>query len=120
MDMNFFQRQCLDTAVYPAVGNNLTYPVLSLCGEAGELANKVKKILRDGLEYKPDEARPENREKVAAFNLDLAKELGDALWYVALVAHELGWSLENVATLVLAKVSIRRERGMLQGSGDNR
>lgn len=97
------------TARYPGRGEgNLTYPTLGLTGEAGEVAEKVKKILRDqGGEI------GDKREL-------LVKELGDVLWYVAALAHELGVSLDSVALGNLEKLESRRARGVLGGSGDER
>lgn len=84
----------------------LIYSVLGLTGEAGELANKVKKTIRDGeLAYTPD---------------DLAAELGDVLWYVSAIADNLGFKLEYIAEANLNKLRTRAEKGTLRGSGDDR
>lgn len=96
------------TAIYPEAGSGqdiaLAYVALGLAGEAGELANKVKKVVRDG-EY----------DAVA-----LAEELGDVLYYVARFAAELGTSLNLVARDNMAKLNSRKDRGVLGGNGDNR
>lgn len=93
MNLNEYQEKSRQTAVYPhRTTDGLTYSVLALCGETGELANKLKKHLRAGTE--PDE-------------LVLADELGDCLWYVASVAHELGMTLEEVAQMNLNKLAER-------------
>jgi NTP pyrophosphatase (non-canonical NTP hydrolase) len=104
-----YQRAARGTARYPDVGDNLVYPTLGLAGEAGEVAEKVKKLLRDDDGVLTDERR-------AA----LAAELGDVLWYVAQVATEAGLDLESVAQANLAKLASRAERGVLSGSGDER
>ena len=82
---------------------------MGLVGEAGEVAEKVKKILRDngGL---IDEGRKK----------ELSKELGDVLWYLAQVATELNLSLDDIACLNIEKLNSRKERDRLGGSGDNR
>lgn len=83
--------------------------VLGINGEAGEVAEKVKKIIRD----QNGNISEENKE-------ELAKEIGDVLWYLAVFAHQLGYSFEDVAKANLEKLSSRKERGVLGGSGDNR
>ena|SRR5260370_20766322 len=107
--MNFseYQRATSSTAIYPESGAllGLLYTVLGAAGEAGELANKVKKILRDNKNY--------DREI-------LKDELGDLLWYVAMIAHEIGYDLDIVAIDNVQKLQSRKERGKLHGSGDNR
>jgi NTP pyrophosphatase (non-canonical NTP hydrolase) len=97
------------TASYPGAGENIVYPTLGLAGEAGEVAEKVKKLLRDDGGVLSDERR-------AA----LAGELGDVLWYAAQVATEAGLDLAEIAQGNLDKLRSRQERGVLSGSGDQR
>ena len=104
-----YQTSSRATAVYPGAGDNLLYPTLGLCGEAGEVAEKVKKMLRDDGGVLSEERR-------AA----LAKELGDVLWYAAQIATEAGLALDDIAEANIAKLRSRQERGVLQGSGDDR
>ena len=86
MDFHTYQQRSRATACYPEAGANPIYPTLGLCGEAGEVADKVKKVLRDqGGEF--------SAEVIAALQL----ELGDVLWYVAQLATELGLELDQVA-----------------------
>ena len=109
MRLSEYQQRSRATAVYPGAGANLLYPTLGLCGEAGEVAEKVKKMLRDDAGVLTDE-RP------AA----LSAELGDVLWYVAQVATEAGLDLEAIAAGNVAKLASRAERGRLAGDGDER
>ena len=109
MQLSDYQRLSRATAVYPDAGSNLTYPALGLCGEAGEAAEKVKKAIRDDA----GELTPERREALAA-------ELGDVLWYVAQLATEAGLDLDQLARSNLDKLLSRRDRAVLQGSGDFR
>ncbi len=109
MQLSDYQQRSRATAVYPHAGENLTYPALGLCGEAGECAEKVKKAIRDDDGVLSDERR-------AA----LAAELGDVLWYVAQLATEARLDLDEIAEDNLAKLLSRRDRGVLQGSGDAR
>ena len=104
-----YQRRSRATAVYPGAGDNLLYPTLGLCGEAGEVAEKVKKMVRDDAGVLTGERREA-----------LAKELGDVLWYVAQVATEADLDLDVIAGANLEKLLSRQERGVLQGSGDER
>jgi NTP pyrophosphatase (non-canonical NTP hydrolase) len=104
-----YQTRAADTAHYPNAGHNPVYPTLGLAGEAGEVAEKVKKVLRDkGGNF--------DAEAVAA----IQKELGDVLWYVARLAAELGLDMEQVAAANLAKLADRKARNQLHGSGDER
>jgi NTP pyrophosphatase (non-canonical NTP hydrolase) len=109
MLLSDYQRLSRRTATYPGAGDNIVYPTLGLSGEAGEVAEKVKKLLRDDGGVLSEERR-------AA----LAAELGDVLWYVAQVATEAGLEIEEIAQANLDKLLSRQERGVLSGSGDTR
>ncbi len=104
-----YQIRSRETAIYPDKGKNFVYPTLGLSGEAGEVAGKIKKILRDKGGVIDDETRQE-----------LSKELGDVLWYMANLATELDLDLGKVAQENLDKISSRQQRDRLHGSGDNR
>ena len=108
MDLSHYQRMALRTAGYPREAW-LTYPALGLAGEAGEVAEHAKKVVRDDGGEITDERR-------AA----MAKELGDVLWYVAQLATELDLDLDLVAQANLDKLLSRQRRGVLSGSGDER
>lgn len=101
-----YQQQAAKTAIYPEEAQ-VYYPSLGLAGEVGEVCNKVKKILRDNKDI--EEVRD-----------DLRAELGDVLWYLAALASDLDLSLQVIAELNLQKLQDRQERGVIQGSGDNR
>lgn len=109
MDFKIYQKDSRATAFYPQVGTNFIYPTLGLVGEAGEVAEKVKKIMRDDNMQVSEQKREE-----------LAKELGDVLWYVSQLATEFDLDLEEIAKANLDKLRSRLERGTLAGSGDNR
>jgi NTP pyrophosphatase (non-canonical NTP hydrolase) len=97
------------TAIYPHKGKNFIYPTLGLVGESGEVAEKIKKILRD----KNGIVEKEDREEIK-------KELGDVLWYLAQISTELKIKLDDVAKTNLEKLFSRLKRGKIKGSGDNR
>jgi NTP pyrophosphatase (non-canonical NTP hydrolase) len=103
MNMNEYQNQAATTAIYPA-SVQVLYPTLGLAGEAGEVANKVKKIVRDG-----------KLDKEA-----IGSEIGDCLWYIAAICKDLGLKMEDVAQANLDKLRQRQEKGTLSGSGDTR
>ena len=109
MDFQLYQERCRATARYPDAGANPIYPTLGLCGEAGEVADKVKKVLRD---------RQGNFSSEVIADLQL--ELGDVLWYVAQLATELGLELEQIAQTNLDKLASRAARNVIGGSGDRR
>jgi len=111
VDFPQYQQGARETAVYPGQGREqgLAYVALGLAGEAGEVANKIKKVIRD-------HSGVLNPQRAAA----IAEELGDVLWYVAMLADELGADLGQVAALNLAKLESRALRGQIQGDGDNR
>lgn len=106
-----YQERAEKTAVYPGQGTSsgLMYATLGLAGEAGEIANKVKKVFRD------DEGDVTTRRRD-----DLRQELGDVLWYVSALAQELGLDLGKIARDNLGKLESRAERGKLKGEGDDR
>lgn len=109
MDLDDYQRGALRTAAPRDKKNELLHLVLGLVGESGEIAEKFKKWVRD---LDCDESRIDRG--------DIAKELGDVLWYVAVLADYLDLSLDEVAATNLAKLASRQGRGVLAGSGDNR
>ncbi|DAZ89906.1 MazG nucleotide pyrophosphohydrolase domain [Mycobacteroides abscessus subsp. abscessus] len=109
-----YQRRAAETAIYPGADDiesvdGLAYVTMGLVGEAGEIANKVKKILRD-----------DGGVITASARLRLVFELGDVLWYLAQTATQLGIDLDSIAGMNIAKLASRSERGTLQGSGDAR
>lgn len=110
VEFNAYQQFTQTTAIYPGGGlcspDAVIYTALGLAGEAGELANKAKKIMRDG-----DDFRLRN---------DMRDELGDVLWYLARLSDELGIDLARVARNNVDKLRDRVERGVISGSGDNR
>ena len=107
--MDRYQEEAWETAIYPNKGDNLYYPALGLAGEAGEVCNKIKKIMRD------QEGSPTQAQKQ-----EIAKELGDVLWYLATLATELDSHLGCIAGGNLEKLADRKKRDVLGGSGDNR
>lgn len=104
--MNFTEYQVFvnTTKVYPEK-HAVIYPALGLAGESGEVAEKVKKSLRGDA--------PLNRD-------ELVKELGDILWYIASMATDIDVDLSEVAAANIKKLSDRKQRGVIKGSGDNR
>ena len=109
MDLNQYQQGARATARYPQGGANPIYPTLGLCGEAGEVADKVKKVIRDDDGVFSDSVRD-----------SLKLELGDVLWYVAQLASELGFDLDTIARANLDKLASRAARNVIAGSGDQR
>jgi NTP pyrophosphatase (non-canonical NTP hydrolase) len=111
MTFEEYQKFCKTTAIYPD-GTKLMYPALGLTGEAGEVANKIKKLVRDGV--------PKDAQEAANVKEQIAAELGDVLWYCAALASDLDVSLGRVAKNNMDKLTSRKERGKIGGSGDNR
>ena len=103
-----YQAEAKETAIYPH-SMKILYPALGLTGEAGEVANKVKKIVRDGIDKMP----PDWRENIA-------EELGDVLWYCAAIATDLNMSLGQIAMRNKNKLNSRKKRGKIGGFGDTR
>jgi NTP pyrophosphatase (non-canonical NTP hydrolase) len=110
MTFDDYQAQALSTVISNDDSfKDTLHWVLGICGEAGEVAEKVKKIIRD------QEGKINQADK-----RELSKELGDVLWYLAVLAHEIGFSFDEVAANNLKKLKDRKLRGVLGGSGDNR
>ena len=109
MELNKYQKLARKTACYPYLGKNLTYLTLGLCGESGEIAEKVKKIFRDSNGKINDEIRK-------AIEL----EIGDVLWYLSNMCSELKLDLDDVAKINLKKIKSRVKRNNIKGNGDNR
>jgi len=112
MTLDEYQAQARSTAIYPEEARVL-YPTLKLAGEAGEVAEKLGKLMRDEGLLPGDSLDDTQRDA-------LAKEIGDVLWYVANLAADLGLSLEAIGRTNLDKLASRRHRGVLGGSGDER
>jgi NTP pyrophosphatase (non-canonical NTP hydrolase) len=104
--LNTYQDKAMSTAMGQATNPEtaIYYTALGLNGEAGEYAEKVKKHMRDG----------------KALGDDAANELGDTLWYLAVAANAIGYTLEEVAQMNIAKLASRAERKVLHGAGDER
>ncbi len=108
--MNFdeYQEMARSTAIYPDQAQ-VIYPALGIAGESGEIAELVKKAIRDEDGF----INPDRRIK-------LRMEIGDVLWYLANLATDLGWSLDGIAIDNIAKLKSRQERDVLHGDGDER
>lgn len=119
MNANEYQRLTRETALYPGIGGGtptpeqierlvksigLVYCSLALNGEAGEAAEVIKKYIRDG-KYDPESFK---------------KELGDVAWYLARAAEEAGFTLSEIFEANIQKLKDRKNRGVVQGAGDNR
>jgi len=112
MNLNEYQEHAKETALTTSERGglpDLAYYLIGLCDEAGEVAGKVKKLYRDN-----------NGELTVGQRYIIAQELGDVLWYLAMLAHGVGHPLENVATINLDKLARRKAEGLIHGSGDNR
>ncbi|MDD2547964.1 MAG: nucleoside triphosphate pyrophosphohydrolase family protein [Candidatus Pacebacteria bacterium] len=109
MNFNEYQEKARRTAIYPGKDSSYIYPTLGLVGEAGEVAEKVKKIIRDENGIVSKEKKEE-----------IKKELGDVLWYIANLAYELDIKLEEIAQGNIEKLFSRVERNKVHGDGDNR
>lgn len=108
MTINEYQEGARRTAIYPS-SRAIIYPTLGLTGEAGEVADKVKKVIRDN----NDEFTPERRHQIAL-------ELGDVMWYAASLAHDLGYTLDDICQMNLDKLASRMQRDRIHGEGDER
>jgi NTP pyrophosphatase (non-canonical NTP hydrolase) len=110
MKLNEYAEFTRTTAIYPDAKTGavpeLMYLALGLAGEAGEVANKVKKLFRDG-------DSPQKRAQLEA-------ELGDVFWYLARLCDALGLEPEAILAQNAQKLTSRLERGVIGGEGDHR
>jgi len=108
MTLNEYQELARTTTIYPDIFR-MIYPALGLASEAGEVAGKVKKMIRD-----------DNCVLTPERKADIVKECGDVLWYLSAVVGDMDMTLEEIARINLEKLLSRQERGVIGGSGDNR
>lgn len=108
MTLNEYQEKALSTAIY-SDNYKIIYPTLGLTGEAGEVSDKVKKVLRD---------KDGNFDKET--NKQIALELGDVMWYCATLANDLGYTLDGICQMNYNKLQSRKNRDAIHGNGDNR
>ena len=107
-DLDMYQKVALTTAIYPRE-QAIIYPTLGLTGEAGEVANKVKKIIRD-------DGNKINESLVQ----EISAEIGDCLWYISVLADDIGCKLSDIANTNIEKLANRQKNGTIHGSGDTR
>ena len=107
-DLDMYQQVAKTTAIYPRE-QAIIYPTLGLTGEAGEVANKVKKIIRDGSNKNDDRMVSE-----------IKSEIGDCLWYIAVLASDFNIKLSDIASTNLEKLANRKKNNTIHGSGDAR
>ena len=108
-DFDEYQKFCNSTAVYPKIGNNFVYPLTGLQGEVGEVSEKIKKMFRD------DGGKLTKEKKV-----EIVKELGDVVWYIAQLSTEFNVKFSEVIKGNIEKLSKRATENKIHGSGDNR
>lgn len=108
MTLNEYQEKALSTAIY-SDNYKIIYPTLGLTGEAGEVSDKVKKVLRDKDGNFDEET-----------NKQIALELGDVMWYCATLANDLGYTLDDICQMNYDKLQSRKNRDVIHGNGDNR
>ena len=104
-----YQTRACQTAIFPK-HRATEYLTLGLTGESGEIANKVKKFIRDGA----------TKDEYLAKRIEIGYEIGDVLWYCAVLAEELEMNLGHIMEKNLDKLADRHKRGKISGSGDNR
>ena len=107
-DLDMYQQVAKTTAIYPRE-QAIIYPTLGLTGEAGEVANKVKKIIRD-------DGNKINESLVQ----EISAEIGDCLWYISVLASDIGLELSDIAVNNTVKLKDRMNRGVIGGNGDKR
>lgn len=110
MTLDEYQKEALVTAVFSDDSfKDLAHWVFGITGESGEIAEKIKKIVRD----KKGEMSDQDKEEII-------KEIGDVMWYLAVLAEHLGYNFEEVGKRNIAKLRSRQARNQIHGSGDNR
>lgn len=110
MTLDEYQKEALVTALWSGDEmKDLSHWVLGVTGEAGEIAEKVKKLIRDFDGKLSDDAKKE-----------LMKEIGDVMWYLAVLSEHIGYKFDEVGKQNIAKLRDRQARNKLHGSGDNR
>lgn len=109
--MNFdeYQKQAAELSIYPEGMIGIACVALGLNGEGGEVADKLKKVFRDNNGVLTEEKKQ-----------DILLEIGDTLWYVAVLCEKLETSLSDVAQMNLDKLNSRKKRDVISGSGDDR
>jgi NTP pyrophosphatase (non-canonical NTP hydrolase) len=112
LSMNEYQADAAATMIYKW---KIIYPALGLASEAGEVADKIKKLIRDeNIKFDGNEELHDRQ------RAEILYELGDVLWYVAALSRDLGVSLNELAHMNLEKLRLRQMTNKLNGSGDNR
>ena len=101
-----FREHTRNTSIYDS-NDAYEYTIMGLCSEAGEVAGKFKKFIRDGTSWED-------------LTKDMTKELGDVLWYVDRIADEFNISVADILSANIEKLAARKEANTLTGSGDNR
>lgn len=111
MDLTEYQQKAQEFALYPGKDDEklAPYPILGLAGEAGEVCEKYKKILRDNWGIISEEKK-----------MLIILELGDVLWYISEIAYQLGFTLSEVAQINIDKLKTRKRNGTIKGEGDIR
>jgi NTP pyrophosphatase (non-canonical NTP hydrolase) len=113
LSLDVYQGMATKSASYPQLGSNMVYPALGLVGEAGEVAEKIKKLWRNKDIMSSHKLTEEDKQAII-------KELGDCMWYVAALACELRVNLSLVARQNIDKLRDRLDRGVIKSEGDNR
>ncbi|MFH1181122.1 MAG: nucleoside triphosphate pyrophosphohydrolase family protein [bacterium] len=109
MDFREYQKLSRKTAIYPNLDKNFIYPTLGLVGESGEVAEIIKRIIRDNNNIVDEKVK-----------MELTKELGDVLWYLSQLAMEFNLSLDEIASDNIKKLQDRKARDSLHGKGNER
>lgn len=126
MELHEYQKQAMTTCLPTC--KNIAYMSMNLCGEVGELHSKLAKAIRKSKLFIGTSERNEEGERILNQTytltteelLDIEKECGDVMWQIAGVCSVLGFDLEDVCRQNLEKLRSRKQRGVIDGNGDNR